>query len=164
MTTTPTVEESIAVVSDHGIVSVMHNTESGQHSLRSNMAFAPGDVICDFYAGSILSEASYLTLQLDDDKHITLLPDYLQYTNHSCDPNAFFDTTSMEFVCIRDIQPGDELTFFYPSTEWEMAQPFICHCGSKDCLRDIRGASNMLPEILSQYQLTDFIRRKLASV
>lgn len=35
------------------------------------------------------------------------------------------------FRALRDIQPGDELSFFYPSTEWEMAQGFECKCGAK---------------------------------
>lgn len=26
------------------------------------------------------------------------------------------------------LKEGDELTFFYPSTEWSMAQPFDCLC------------------------------------
>jgi hypothetical protein len=163
MITTQRVELTKEVISDHGNVSVMHDMNSGQHSLRSNAQFAVGDIICEFYAASIQPEASYLTVQIDDDKHITLLPDFLQYTNHSCDPNAFFDTTTMEFLCIKEIQPGDELTFFYPSTEWEMAQPFDCYCGAAECMGVITGAANMSMETLSKYRLTDFIRRKLAS-
>ncbi|MCJ1477547.1 hypothetical protein MMC13_006219 [Lambiella insularis] len=38
---------------------------------------------------------------------------------------------------------GEELTFFYPSTEWEMAQPFDCRCGAKTCAKRISGASEM---------------------
>ena len=67
----------------------------------------------------------------------------------------------MEFVALEDIEIGKELTFFYPSTEWEMAQAFSCHCGSKDCLRSIQGAAFLADEILERYRLTDFILRKL---
>lgn len=41
------------------------------------------------------------------------------------------------------LQRGDELTFFYPSTEWEMAQPFECNCGTATCKKWIAGAKHM---------------------
>jgi hypothetical protein len=160
MISTSPVELTKEVISDHGNVSVMRDINSGQHSLRSNVQFEPGDVICEFYAERILPQASYLTVQIDDDKHITLLPDYLQYTNHSCNPNAFFNTTTMEFLCIKEIHPGDELTFFYPSTEWMMAQPFDCYCGAPECIGVIQGAAHLSDEILSRYMLTDYIEGK----
>jgi hypothetical protein len=59
------------------------------------------------------------------------------------------------------LEPGDEFTFFYPSTEWEMAQPFICNCGSEACLQLINGASHLSVETLSKYKLTDFIRQQV---
>ena len=43
----------------------------------------------------------------------------------------------------RPLRVGDKLTFFYPSTEWTMAQPFECRCGSAGCLGVIRGAGEM---------------------
>ncbi len=30
----------------------------------------------------------------------------------------------------RDLQVGDQLTFFYPSTEWASPRPFQCLCGA----------------------------------
>jgi hypothetical protein len=63
----------------------------------------------------------------------------------------------MELVCLRPLQPGDELTFFYPSTEWDMAQPFVCNCGNSTCLQLINGASHLSKDTLSRYTLTDFI-------
>ena len=81
--------------------------------------------------------------------------------NHSCDPNVFFDTTKMEVVCMKQIQPGEELRFFYPSTEWEMDQPFVCNCGSSNCLQLINGAAHLSDETLAQYRLSDFIKRQV---
>lgn len=34
----------------------------------------------------------------------------------------------IDIIARRDLFPGDELTFFYPVTEWEMDQPFDCFC------------------------------------
>jgi SET domain-containing protein len=42
---------------------------------------------------------------------------HIAHMNHSCDPNVLIDISRMELRSIRDIAPGEELTFFYPSTE-----------------------------------------------
>lgn len=31
----------------------------------------------------------------------------------------------------QGIKKGGDITFFYPSTEWDMAQGFDCSCGAK---------------------------------
>ncbi|KAF5565762.1 post-SET domain-containing protein [Fusarium napiforme] len=43
----------------------------------------------------------------------------------------------------KGLKVGDELTFFYPSTEWHMAQPFDCLCGTPSCRGRISGARDM---------------------
>ena len=52
------------------------------------------------------------------------------------------------FAGPKGLKPGDELTFFYPSTEWDMAQGFDCFCGAKTCRGFISGAKNMKKEQL----------------
>ncbi len=149
------------VISRHKYAEVLHSPANDQKSLHATVSFAPGDVICTFSAGITQSYATYLTVQTGTHSHITLMPEFLQYINHSCVPNVFFDTTTMQLICLRALRPGDELTFFYPSTEWEMAQPFVCNCGSKKCLQLINGASHLSIETLSQYRLTDFIKQQV---
>lgn len=53
---------------------------------------------------------------------------------------------------------GDELTFFYPSTEWLMAQPFTCTCGTPSCRGRISGARDMTPAELEGYWLSGHVR------
>ncbi|HMD00636.1 MAG TPA: SET domain-containing protein-lysine N-methyltransferase, partial [Ferruginibacter sp.] len=127
------------VISRHKFADVIQNTTTGQKSLHATVSFSPGDVICPFSAGITQDHPTYLTVQIGTSTHITLMPEFLQYINHSCEPNVFFDTTAMELVCLRPLEQGDELTFFYPSTEWEMAQPFVCNCGTPSCLQLING-------------------------
>ena len=148
-------------VSTKTIATVVENTLTGQKSLYAAAEFQQGEVICQFSAAETFEHPTYLTLQIGMDKHITLLPEFLQYTNHSCDPSAFFDTSRMELICLTALQPGDEITFFYPSTEWEMAQPFSCNCGSTNCLQVINGASQIPLHILAKYKLNEFIRQEL---
>lgn len=151
---------SFEVISRHAFGDVMLNTSINQKCLTATKAILAGEIISKFHAGITQSYATYLTVQTGVDKHITLNPEFLQYINHSCAPNVFFDTDAMELVCLRNIQPGEELTFFYPSTEWEMSQSFLCNCGNKDCLQLINGASHLSAETLSKYRLTDFIKQQ----
>jgi hypothetical protein len=160
MINSPEAQLVALIVSEHDFAQVQMNPTTNQKSLHVSKLFKSGDVISDFGAGTVQSFPTYLTVQVGEDKHITLVPEFLQYINHSCDPTAFFNTTTMKLECLKDLEEGDEITFFYPSTEWEMAQPFTCHCGSPECLHTINGASKIPADILDKYKLTDFIQSK----
>jgi hypothetical protein len=150
------------IISNHVIAEVRQKISNEQNALFALRSYQPGEVIADFSAGTIAAEPTYLTVQVDVSKHITLQPEFLQYINHSCDPNVFFNTTTMELVALKELHEEDELTFFYPSTEWKMTQSFNCYCGSPRCLSEIKGAAFLSPEAASQYKLTDFIQSQLA--
>ena len=151
------------VISSHGHTEVRKKISNDQHALFSLRPYWEGEVIAEFSAGTIAPEPTYLTVQVAAGKHITLQPEHLQYTNHSCDPNVFFDTTRMQLVALRDIASEEELVFFYPSTEWDMEQPFSCYCGSPRCLGTIRGAAYLSPETISRYRFTSYIQQELAA-
>src|ERR1700739_2845416 len=120
-----TTNPAVQVISNHAIAEVWQNASNNQKSLHALQSFKAGDVISRFHAGTLSTVATYLTVQVGENRHITLQPEFLQYINHSCEPNVFFNTTTMQVVCLRDINVGEELTFFYPSTEWDMVQPFV---------------------------------------
>jgi len=149
------------IISNHGFAEIMQNEINGEKSLHSITPFNAGDIICNFSGEKILSQPTYLTVQIAETEHIILNPVFLQYINHSCTPNVFFDTHSFKLVALKTIQPGDELTFFYPSTEWNMVQPFACTCGTTNCLQTIGGAAHINLQTLSKYKLTHFIQRML---
>src|ERR1700733_7177699 len=153
--TNPTVE----VISHHPFADVWLDAFN-QKSLHATRAIKAGEVVAKFHAGSVHHDPTYLTVQTGINRHITLQPEFLQYINHSCEPNVFFDTTSMQLICLKELNLGDELTYFYPSTEWEMVQPFVCNCGSKDCLQLINGASHLSMSTLKKYRITDFIQQQ----
>lgn len=149
------------IISDHSFAVVRQNINNQQKGFFAQRGYLPGETVTTFSAREIVSEPNYLTVQVGESRHILLHPEHLQYINHSCDPNVFFDTGSLEIVALRVIEAGDEISFFYPSTEWDMAQPFSCHCGSPKCLSTIRGAAHIPDEMLSQYRLTNFIQQQL---
>jgi hypothetical protein len=137
---------------------------TGARSLFAMKNFRADERVVDFIAKSVHSKPSQMTVQISENVHIILLPECLECANHSCDPNTFFDTTNMELVTIKPIQKGDEMTFFYPSAEWDMDQPFNCHCGSEHCVGFIQGAKYLDQKTINRYRFTDFIKGKLASL
>lgn len=105
---------------------------------------------------------TYATVQMGKEEHLNLNSD-LVYINHSCDPSLFLDIPSLSFIAgPKGLRPGDELTFFYPSTEWSMAQPFDCFCHAPTCRGRIDGAGNMTVKQLEGIWLNGYIREMLA--
>ncbi|MEO7924366.1 MAG: SET domain-containing protein-lysine N-methyltransferase [Chitinophagaceae bacterium] len=149
-------------ISNHIIAEMRQKLSNNQNALFVLRSYRPGEAIADFSAGTISAEPTYLTVQVGIARHITLQPEFLQYINHSCNPNVFFDTSSMRLVALKELRPEDELTFFYPSTEWKMEQPFNCYCGYPGCLGQIKGAAYLSKNAREKYRLTDFIQQQLA--
>jgi hypothetical protein len=145
----------------NGIFEIWKDEISNHHSLFSVVDFQPGDIVCEFGAAAILPAPSPLTVQVGFNEHIYLQPGVLQYINHSCSPNIFFDLATFKAICLREINKGDELFYFYPSTEWEMAEPFQCLCGSPDCLGRIAGAAYLSKDAIQNYRFSDFIHHQL---
>ena len=134
---------------------------TGNKSLHATVGFMPGQVISKFSAKDILERPNYLTVQIGDRQHIMLDPEFLQYINHSCTPNVGFDPTNWVVTALRKIKIGEQLTFFYPSTEWSMDRGFDCLCQSSNCLGYIKGAAHLPLNILTKYQLSEYIQKKL---
>ena len=64
----------------------------------------------------------------------------------------------------RDIGTGEELTFFYPSTEWEMSSPFICLCGATNCIHVVAGARFLPLSTLENHFLNRHIRELMVEL
>lgn len=57
-----------------------------------------------------------------------------KFINHSCEPNCEavnYDDEEIMIEAIRDIEPGEELTYDYGFDEPD--EHFPCYCGSKNC-------------------------------
>ena len=69
------------------------------------------------------------TMQIDWNVHIEV-PLPIRFINHSCVANlgAKSNGNGYDFWSIKSIKEGDELTFDYETTEYEMESPFICQC------------------------------------
>jgi hypothetical protein len=138
------------------------DTLSGQKHLQASTWHAEGSLLHKFSARERLTQPTYLTVQIDHHQHIHLAPVFLQYINHSCEPNVYFDVSKHKVRCLRDIEAGEELTFFYPSTEWSMVQAFECTCSNPSCLGIIKGAAYLDKNLIKKYKLADHIMEKLS--
>ncbi|KAL0577049.1 hypothetical protein V5O48_004929 [Marasmius crinis-equi] len=118
-------------------------------SLHAKKSFFKGEVIADLALSRPAAQKTRFTVQVEADEHIELNSD-LVYMNHSCDPNVAFDILQQRVVALQDIDVGSELTFFYPSTEWDAEEPFECRCGSKNCLKLFSGAKSIATEVLGK--------------
>jgi len=118
----------------------------GQFHAMALSAVAAGDVVLKVQ-GRETSLPTRYSLQVDANEHIDVphgielrqqLESYRwSFLNHSCEPNAAF--RGRDLVAVRAIAAGEELTFHYATTEWEMAEPFVCGCGCVRCGKVIRG-------------------------
>jgi hypothetical protein len=125
--------------------------------LVANEDFLSGDVIHRIKGCRITDRPNYQTIQVGPSRHIEE-PWVISHLNHSCQPNTLVDVGRMEVIAARDIAEGEELTFFYPSTEWEMARPFICLCGEAQCVRLAAGAKYLSADILNRYFINQHVR------
>jgi hypothetical protein len=109
-----------------------------------------------------VSKPTYQTIQIGQDLHLEELG-IIAYMNHSCQPNTIIDTSSLTIRAIRDIAVGEDLSFFYPSTEWEMDRPFVCLCGAPQCIRLVAGAKYLSIDVLRNYFVNQHIRELITS-
>jgi hypothetical protein len=66
---------------------------------------------------------------------------FWRYMDHHCEPTTLI--RDREVIAARDIAEGDGVTFNYNTTEYDMAEPFTCYCGSVRCAGVIRGARHL---------------------
>ncbi|KAI1766541.1 hypothetical protein GGR53DRAFT_199979 [Hypoxylon sp. FL1150] len=115
----------------------------------------------DFPPCTAAHAPTYATVQCGRNDHLNLNSDLL-YINHSCEPTLIFDTANHNIIAgPHGLCPGEELTFFYPSTEWDMAQPFDCLCGKPACRGRISGAKDMTKAQLEGLWLNGHIHELL---
>src|SRR5262245_3547434 len=106
------------------------------------------------------------TLHLDpdcvEDEQELVRRYFWRFLDHACEPTTRI--RDREVIAVRDIAAGEGVTFHYCTTEYDMASPFACHCGSPRCLGVIRGARHLTPEQRRRLAgwLPDYLRTRPA--
>jgi hypothetical protein len=135
--------------------------DGSAHGARLVVArpFKRGDLVLPLIGR--LTAPSYRSVQTGIHTHIE--GSFLAFMNHSCRPSAIVLTQQLAVRAWRDLRVGEEVTFFYPSTEWEMVRPFKCLCGALDCIGYVAGARHLPLDLLGRYFLNPHIRELAAN-
>ncbi len=148
------------------MVSVMEalaiRTENKFRSLVTKQAYKKGEAMCSIPSENIMDKPNRFTVQIAKDKHTHV--GKLAALNHSCNPNVILDTERMIMIACRDIEKDEELSFFYPATEWEMQAPFICLCGAASCIHVVAGARFLSLSTLENHYLSKHIREQMVEL
>jgi hypothetical protein len=111
--------------------------------------------------------AKITAIQIDEDSYLDTNPiEIRDFLNHSCDPNCRVDVQNMTLVAIRKIAGGEELTFHYCTTEFDLfakKESFDCVCGSSNCLGMIKGFNHLSNEqkITLRHLLVPYLLKKV---
>lgn len=125
-----------------GILQIEQTPNNKGLGLFASRDFSAGDLVMSSKPAVTTTTRDSHTVQIDWDRHILMdLPSVL--INHSCDANVGIYNNSTndayDFWAIRPIAEGDELTWDYEASEWELSTPFDCGCGSANCRKRLRG-------------------------
>lgn len=112
--------------------------------------------------GPVLTFQSMYSIQIDWDRHMQVGPP-AKYLNHSCNPNLGVRSCNAEgvdFVALRNIKEGEEITFDYAMTEFRhFPRPnpqdefdLTCHCGSQNCRGRLGYYSELSGELKMKYR------------
>ena len=136
----------------------------GQKCLVANAEISENEILIT-YDGPIIDHPTRYSIQIDDHKHIEGTPESNAYLNHSCAPNACVDWSGVYLRALRNIAAGEEITCNYLTTDWELHEKFVCHCGAPHCYGELKGLKylprNEQKKLLRF--LPDFMRRKVCA-
>jgi hypothetical protein len=145
-------------------IEVVKSDQPYKSYARSLISLPAGASFAKISTAAFVERDTYISVTTGKDSRIELNSDIV-YCNHSCNPSLIFDVTRFEVRVAEDrpLAVGDHLTYFYPSTEWKMVQPFRCQCGAgpDKCLGFVFGASNIEPSVLMRYWLNEHIHQLL---
>lgn len=103
--------------------------------------------------GELTRHPSRYSVQVGEGLHVDLHPGhsseeildryFWRFMNHHCNPNTVIQ--GRDVIALHAIAPWADVTFDYNATEYDMADPFNCRCGSQGCLGQIRGFKHLTP-------------------
>ena len=111
-------------------------------------AAEPGQVLLVF-EGTLDRVPGQHTLQVGPAQHL-VSPDpraTWKFINHSCAPNCRVEFGPgpgwARLVARAPLSPGQEVSFDYLTTEWDLNNPFPCACAAPGCVGLVRGARHL---------------------
>src|SRR6266511_1190557 len=116
------------------LIKVLHGSGPFSSYAVSAVSLRPGALFTHITTATPAPK-TYTSVQVSQNTHMELNSD-LRYVNHSCVPNLVWDLAKMEIRVAgkedggdgHGLREGEELSFFYPSSEWDFEQGFECKC------------------------------------
>ena len=128
------------------------------------LVFWGGKIITKDEVDPNIPDFSKRVLQIEEELFLfnPLLGDPADCFNHSCDPNAGLSGAT-SLIAMRDIQPGEEITFDYAMCDDTSYDEFDCNCEHPHCRHRVTGADWRRPELQERYAgyFSPFIQRKI---
>jgi SET domain-containing protein len=108
-----------------------------------------------FLRDTITPSLGPVEIQIDDDLYIAPVTadereGSMLYSNHSCDPNLGI-RGEITFVAMRNIEPGEELTHDWCTTDNE-DYSVKCNCGARNCRKILTGKDWQRPDLQQRYR------------
>jgi SET domain len=142
------VEERVSLMSAVAVVRA-----DGEYRLVANRPVAEGELLFGI-EGELTTTPNRYTVQIGHDAHVDVPGEYdfeaildrfyWRFMNHSCDPTVFIRGRSV--ISLKPVSFGQDITFNYNTTEFDMAEPFACRCGSVRCARQVQGFRHLSGE------------------
>lgn len=122
-----------------------------------------GEVVTAEQLSSLTSDQRRITLQIEDEAYLmTSREGPADWINHSCHPNTGF-RGPVTLVALRDIRPGEEITFDYAMCDGSPYDEFDCRCGSILCRGRVTGDDWRRPELWARYAgfFSPYLQRRI---
>ena len=107
------------------------------------------------------------SIQVDADLYLVSAetPEPGDMLNHSCEPNCGL-SGQLLLVAMRDIAPGEELSFDYAMCDASDYDEFRCLCGQPTCREIVTGADWRDPELQDKYAgwFSPYLERRIAAL
>ena len=116
---------------------------------------------------TLSADRQHRSIQVDADLYLVSgeTPEPGDMINHSCEPNCGL-IGQLLVVAMRDIAPGEELTFDYTMCDASDYDEFRCLCGRPACRGIVTGSDWRDPELQNKYAgwFSPYLVRRIAAL
>lgn len=126
--------------------------------------FKKGDLVVRGKPEGVVGERTDYSFQVGVNVHVQL-DEPARLINHSCEPNLGVRNNKhggYDFIVVRDIDVGEELTWDYSMTEFvSIAIKDECLCQSNNCRKKIGGFVCLPVDVRNKYNefIADYLKR-----
>lgn len=110
-----------------------------------------GEVVTRQALDALPDRLRRLSIQVEENLFLVALSEGPgDYVNHSCAPNSGL-RGQIVLVAMRDIVPGEQVTFDYAMSDGSDYDEFECNCGAPNCRHRVSGRDWRNPELWARY-------------